>query len=109
MVASCRSASQAGRIPSGERASVVQEEGGPLSGVWMDRRTGALLEEMENLLPLTGIKSRFLGLAHFLMTTPRTVSLLSLEVLPNPSQDANTRYSTNDVQTSGLPLIPLLA
>jgi len=109
MVASCRSASQPGHIPSEERASVVQEEGGPLSGVSMGRRTDGLLEEMENLLPLPGINSRFLGLVHFLMTTPTTVSLLSLEVLPNPSQDANTRYSTYDVQTSGLPLIPLLA
>jgi hypothetical protein len=109
MVASGRSASQSGHIHSEERVSVVQEVGSPLSGVSMGRRTGGLLEKMENLLPLPGIKSRFLGLAHFLMTTPTTISRLSLEVLPNPSEDANTRCSTYDVQTSGLPLIPLLA
>jgi hypothetical protein len=83
--------------------------GGPLSGVSMGRRTGGLLEEMENFLPLPGIKPRFFGLAHFLMTTPTAISHPSLEVLPNPSQDANPRCSTYDVQTPGFPLIPLLA
>ena len=108
-MASVRSASQPDHIHCEERASVVQGEGGPLSGVSMGCRTGGLLEEMKNLLPLPGIKSRFLGVAHFIMTTPTTVSLLSLQVLPNPSQDTNTCYSTYDVQSSGLPLMPSLA
>jgi len=47
----------------------------------MGRRTGGLLEEMKNLLLLPGIKPRFFGLAHFLMTTPTTISHPSLEVL----------------------------
>jgi len=108
MVAIVRSASQSGHIHSEERTSVVQGVGYPLSGVPMGRRAGGLLEVMENLLPLPGIKPLFLGIAHFLTTTPSTLARLSLEVLRNPSQDANARFSTFDVQTSGLPLIPLL-
>jgi len=111
MVDSGRSGSQPGRIHSEERTSVFQGVGGPLGGISMGRRACGLLEEMENLLPLPGIKPRFFGPAHFLITTPTTVSHLSLKFLPNPSQDANTLCSTYtyDVQTSDPPLIPFLA
>jgi hypothetical protein len=111
MSASSRSASQPCQIHSEERTSVFQGVGGPLSGISMGRRVCGLLEEMENLLPLPGIKPRFFGPARFLITTPTAVSHLSLKFLPNPSQDANTLCSTYtyDVQISDPPLIPLLA
>jgi hypothetical protein len=116
MVASGRSALQPGRIHSeeslrfsGSRRSI--ERGLDGSGVSMDRRACGLLEEMENLLPLPGIKPRFFVLFFFIITTPTAVSHISLKVLSNSLQDANTHCSTYtyDVQISDPPLIPLLA